>query len=74
MYSDVSIMIYPESCQKCSFVTLRNEVYGSWESRHRRLSFIMAYWNTRDGKIIEDTGAGTLVPGIVQTFYRHHCW
>lgn len=72
MYVDVSNMVFPQSCQKCTFVTLKNEVYGSWESRHRRSSFIMAYWNAGDGQILEEPGTGTLFPGVVQTFYRHN--
>ncbi|CAC5395776.1 unnamed protein product [Mytilus coruscus] len=72
IYPDLAHMVLPESCRKCSFVTLRNEVYGSWESRHKRPSFVMAYWNAGDGKIVEDVGTGDLLPGIVQTYYLHN--
>ncbi|CAG2254157.1 unnamed protein product [Mytilus edulis] len=72
IYPDLAHMVLPESCRKCSSVTLRNEVYGSWESRHKRSSFVMAYWNAEDGQIVEDIGTGDLLPGIVQTYYLHN--
>ncbi|CAC5403291.1 unnamed protein product [Mytilus coruscus] len=72
IYPDLAHMVLPESCRKCSFVTLRNEVYGSWESRHKRSSFIMAYWNAGDGKNCGRCWYRDLLPGIVQTYYLHN--
>lgn len=72
IYPDLAHMVFPESCRKCSSITLRNEVYGSWESRHKRSSFVMAYWNSGDGQILEEVGTGELIPGIVQTYYIHN--
>ncbi|CAC5424974.1 unnamed protein product [Mytilus coruscus] len=51
---------------------VENAAYGSWESRHKRSSFVMAYWNAEDGQIVEDVGTGDLLPGIVQTYYLHN--
>ncbi|XP_071143344.1 uncharacterized protein [Mytilus edulis] len=72
MYPDLSEAVIPESCRKCTAVSLGNEVYGSWDSRHKRSSFVMAYWHTKDGEIITETGTGDLTPGIIQTYYLHN--
>ncbi|CAC5425178.1 unnamed protein product [Mytilus coruscus] len=72
MYPDMSEAVIPESCRKCTAVSLVNEVYGSWDSRHKRSSFVMAYWHTKDGEIITETGTVDLTPGIIQTYYLHN--
>lgn len=62
----------PKSFRKCSSICLRGEVYGSNQSRHKRSSFVMAYWHSTDGKIIEEVGSGELRPGVIQYFLQHN--
>lgn len=62
----------PKSFRKCSSITFGGEVFGSYKSRHKRSSYIMAYWHDNDGKIISDVGSGDLQPGIIQYFVQHN--
>ncbi|XP_056015784.1 uncharacterized protein LOC125660837 isoform X1 [Ostrea edulis] len=62
----------PKSFRKCSFISLGGEVYGSVQSRHKRSSFVMAYWHSNDGNIIEEVGTGDLHPGVIQYFLQHN--
>lgn len=62
----------PKSFRKCSSITFGGEVFGSYKSRHKRSSYIMAYWHYNDGKIISDVGSGDLQPGLIQYFVQHN--
>lgn len=74
IYSELDdyIECIPKSFRKCSSICLGGEVYGSNQSRHKRSSFVMAYWHSTDGKIIEEVGSGELRPGVIQYFLQHN--
>lgn len=61
-----------KSFRKCSSITFGGEVFGSFKSRHKRSSYIMAYWHDNDGKIISDVGSGDLQPGVIQNFVQQN--
>lgn len=55
----------------CS-VSLSGEVFGSEKSRHKRSSYVMAYWNKPGGNILNEVGEGELTPGIIEKFIVHN--
>lgn len=74
IYSDLQDFIdcMPKSFRKCGSVSVGGEVYGSYQSRHKRSSFIMAYWHSADGKILSDVESGDIHPGVIQYFIQHN--
>jgi len=74
LYPDLkeSISCMPNSFRRCSVVFLGKEAFGSAQSRHKRSSYVMAYWHCIDGKILNDVGSGVLIPGIIQYFILHN--
>lgn len=72
LYPGLQHTVIPMSCQRCNVLYLGNEVFGSWNSRYTRSSYIMAYWNSVGGQIIAETGTGDLAPGIVQKYIIHN--
>ena len=72
IYPEFDNMTIPVSCNRCSAAFLGEEVFGSLQSRHKRSSYVMAYWNTANGSIIDEIGTGELTPGIVQKFIIHN--
>ncbi|CAG2197637.1 unnamed protein product [Mytilus edulis] len=72
LYPGREDMIIPMSSRRCSSLFLGNEVLGSWDSRQRRSSYIMAYWNDFDGRIMRDAESVVLTPGIVQKYILHN--
>lgn len=75
IYPDLldSINNMPMSYRKCSTISLGKEVFGSWKSRHRRSSVVMAYWHIPcEGTIATEECYGQLVPGVIQEFIFHN--
>ncbi|CAG2255384.1 unnamed protein product [Mytilus edulis] len=72
IYPELQNASVPSSCWRCSVVSLSGEVFGSEKSRHKRSSYVMAYWNKPGGNILNEVGEGELTPGIIEKFIVHN--
>lgn len=68
---DENTYTVPISCRKCSAIQVGNELVGSFESRYKRSSTVMANWNGFAGSIVDDDETD-LRPGVVEKIIVHN--
>ncbi|XP_020894762.2 uncharacterized protein LOC110233779 [Exaiptasia diaphana] len=57
-------------CELVSAVNIAGEIFGSFNSRHKRSSYVLAAWCGFNGRV--DTSGANVRPGVVQQFIRQN--